>query len=78
MLIKTIKVMSKQQCLEIAKIVNFDKTKTDEEHLVFLPNEVFGETHNLDYIDGDFVIHDNKGELRIPCYFVKTAQNFRI
>lgn len=75
---RTIKVLSKDQCLAIAKAVMIGKKMTDEELLVYLPDSVFGDTFRVDRIEHDFVVYADLHERwRIPPYFVEYIGEMR-
>lgn len=70
-------ILSKEKCLEIAKIVYKDtmnvKALTEEELLSFLPDSIFGETWKVVKIDYCFDVFDDEYEWSVPTFFVKKA-----
>lgn len=77
---KYIKVLPKEECIAIAKIVLGYKeyNGTEDKLLVCLPNNVFGRVFRVDYTDGNIVVYDDfegSSKLRwhIPTYFCERA-----
>lgn len=71
-----VKVLPKEQCLAIANIIGHPG-KSDDEKLLYLPDEVFGRTYDVDYCAGEFncYAYDDrrKGNWAIPSYFCETV-----
>lgn len=69
-----IKVLPKEKCLAIAKIVNQDTSKeTENELLCWLPDKIFGNEMVFTNLHGWFTVFDGECEWMIPPYFVEKA-----
>ena len=64
-------VLPKDKCIGIAKIVGHEETSNDS-LLLYLPDEIFGNTHRVDYIAKDIYVraNDNQKDWAIPTYFI--------
>lgn len=68
-----LKVLPRDYCLAIARLL-FDRSgdKSDDELLVYLPRNAFGETFDVHLIAGDFLVYAKDGgkDWAIPPFFV--------
>ena len=74
-----VKILEKDQCLEIAKIVVLDDPKAEfDDLLMYLPDHVFGGRFEaLEASDGCFTIKDdNDKEWSVPFYFVEVSTKY--
>ena len=71
-----VKVLPKDKCLAIAKVVGHTGDD-DDELLAYLPDEVFGNTFDVDYCAEDFNCYAfedrSKGHWAIPTYFCESV-----
>lgn len=78
MKVTVIKVLNKEQCLSIAKIID-NRNFSDDEHLENLPDEVFGECFKVQYFSHYFYVRDEDGYTwAIPTYFVESIEDIFI
>jgi len=73
-----VKILSKDQCLEIAKIVMLDNLSEFDDLLMYLPDHVFGKNFEaLEVNDGCVIIEDdNDKEWAVPFYFVEVSTKY--
>ena len=72
----SVEILKKEECLAIAKIIHGDRY-SDDELLEYLPDTVFGETLNVDYVDSGFNVYDYNSDNKwyVPTYFVKNIKH---
>jgi hypothetical protein len=73
-----VRIMGKDQCLEIAKIAVLDDPKAESDDLLrYLPDHVFGNTFEaLAVNDGCVIVKDKKNnEWSVPFYFIESSMN---
>ena len=69
-----IKVLNKEQCLSIAKLID-NHHYSDDEHLEHLPDEVFGNCLRVSYFSQYiYALDENDYIWAIPTYFVESIE----
>lgn len=75
-----IEILPSDTCVQIARIVNNDKSPIfdRDKTLFYLPLEIFGQTHNLVEIDKNgFIIVYNRQRYFVPTYFTRVIYDWR-
>ena len=73
-----VRIMGKDQCLEIAKIAVLDDPKAESDDLLrYLPDHVFGNTFEALAVNADCVIVKDKknNQWSVPFYFIESSMN---
>ena len=72
-IVREVEVFDKATCLRIAKQFPYNTECDDEEHLLYyLPDRIFGRSHEVDYIAECVVVYDRSttNGWHIPPYFI--------
>lgn len=80
MKVTVIEILPSDICVQIARIVNNDKSPIFDRNrtLFYLPLEIFGDTHNLVCMEknGFAIVHNGKRYF-VPTYFTRVIYDVR-